>query len=63
MPVTVYLSRTVQSISHRLTALETAIRQHFLPALTGQVAFSDDIRKLLALPCRLGGLNIMILCK
>ncbi len=43
---------------HLLAPLETVIHQRFLPALTVQVAFNNDIRKLLALPCQLGGLNI-----
>ena len=38
--------------------LETAIRQKIIPALTGQPPPNDHIRKLLALPPRLGGLGI-----
>ena len=33
------------------------IRSHFIPALTGQDPCSGLERELLALPCRLGGLN------
>ena len=35
------------------------VRQQFIPALTGQTAISDEMRSLLALPCRLGGLNVI----
>ena len=38
--------------------LENVIHQHFIPALTGQDPCSGLERELLALPCRLGGLNI-----
>ena len=38
--------------------LETTIRQHFLPSLTGQNPFIDQYRDLLALPAHLGGLGI-----
>ena len=50
---------TVKEISHLLAPLEKVVRQQFIPALTGQTAFSDEMRSLLALPCRLGGLNII----
>ena len=33
-------------------------QQKFLPSLTGQNAFNDATRALLALPVRLGGLEI-----
>ena len=55
-----YLSRTVSDIDLLLEPLEAAIRQNFLPALTGQNACNDLERELLALPVRLGGLGIAI---
>ena len=54
-----YLLRTVKEISHLLAPLEKVVRQQFIPSLTGQTAISDEMRCLLALPCRLGGLNII----
>ena len=39
--------------------LETAIRQRVIPALTGQPTPNDNVRKLLSLPARLGGLGIV----
>lgn len=38
--------------------MEEVIRRKFLTSLTGQNAFNDVIRELLALPARLGGLGI-----
>ena len=38
--------------------LEEAIRDYFIPAITGQQHCSQDVRDLLALPCRLGGFNL-----
>ena len=43
--------------------LEDTIRKVFLPNLTGQNAFNDTERDLLALPARLGGLGIFDPCK
>ena len=42
-----------------MAPLEKVVRQQFIPALTGQTAIGDEMRSLLALPCRLGGLNII----
>ena len=54
-----FLLRTVKEISHLLAPLEKVVRQQFIPALTGQTAISDEMKSLLALPCRLGGLNVI----
>ena len=54
-----YLSRTVPNIEDLFKPLEDVIRNLFLPAITGQNAFSDDDRDLMALPARLGGLGII----
>ena len=54
-----FLARTIPNVEHLLQPLEDAIRQRFLPALTGQNSFSDSIRDLMALPARLGGLGII----
>ena len=53
-----YLSRTIPNIEDMMKPLETTIRQHFLPSLTGQNPFNDQYRDLLALPARLGGIGI-----
>ena len=53
-----FLARTVPDVSNLFQPLEDAIRQHFLPVLTGQSPFSDTIRDLMVLPTRLGGLGI-----
>jgi len=54
-----FLARTVPEISHLFQPLEDAIRQCFLPSLTGQNSFSDTTRDLMALPTRLDGLGIL----
>ena len=53
-----YLTRVLPISGHLLSPLEKVIRLVFLPELTGQPACSDKIRRLLALPPRLGGLGI-----
>ena len=53
-----YLSRTIPDIEEFLKPLKDTIRKQFLPALTGQNAFKDLERDLMALPVRHGGLGI-----
>ena len=53
-----YLSRTMPEIDSSLQPLEVAIRREFLPVLTGQAVFGENVRNLLALPTRVGGLGI-----
>ena len=45
-------------IDIQLQSLEDAIRLEFIPALTGQNHLSDELRNLLALPTRTGGLGL-----
>ena len=53
-----FLARTIADISNLFQLLEEAIRHRFLPSLTGQNAFNDAERELMALPVCLGGLGI-----
>ena len=52
-----FITRTIPDIEHHLTPLEDAIRRKLIPALTGHHC-NDLERSLLALPTRLGGMNI-----
>ena len=52
--------RTIDSVGSLFQPLENVIHQHFIPALTGQDPCSGLEWELLALPCRLGGLNILV---
>ena len=54
-----YISRTIPHIEDLLCPLETAIHQHFIPALTGREACSAAKRDLLALPVRLGRMGLL----
>ena len=53
-----YLTRTIQGIGTLLQPLETIIRSKLIPALTGQPPPNDEVRDLLALPARLGGIAL-----
>ena len=53
-----YAMRTTPNITKHLSPLEDAIRNRFIPILTGRSNISDTERQLLALPPRLGGLGI-----
>ena len=54
-----HTSRTIPDIQHLLLPLETAIHQHFIPALTRREPCSMAERDLLALPVRLGGMGLV----
>ena len=54
-----YLARTIPDCDDLFKPLEDAIRHRLLPSLTGQNAFNDVDRDLMALPARLGGLGII----
>ena len=54
-----YIMRTIDDISVLFEPLEAAIHQKLIPALTGRDVCSPDERKLLSLPARHGGLNII----
>jgi hypothetical protein len=54
-----YASRTVQDIGPLLAPIEEALRTHFLPAILGRTdPINDDLRRLLALGVKQGGLAI-----
>ena len=53
-----YLMRTMPEIYMELQPLEDAIHLEFILALTGQNNLSDELRNLLALPARTGGLGL-----
>ena len=53
-----FLSRTIPDTEEFFKPLEEKIRTCFIPSLTGQPTCNNDVRDLLALPVRLGGLGI-----
>lgn len=54
-----YLMRTTPDLDDLVHPLEEAIVRDFIPALVGREV-TDEVRELLALPARLGGLDISI---
>ncbi len=54
-----FLQRTIPEIGHLFLPLEDAIRDSFIPAITGHQV-SETQRKQISLPLRLGGLGIQI---
>ena len=53
-----YLMRTLDVDSSIFQPLEDTIQMQFIPALTGHMPTSPEVRGLLSLPARLGGMNI-----
>ena len=54
-----YIMRTIDDTGPLFKPLEDAIHQKFIPSLTGRDVCSYEERRLLSLPARLGGLNII----
>ena len=54
-----YFLRTIPNVKNYLQPLEDTIWYQLLPTLTGQCAFNDELRTLISLPSRLGGLGIL----
>ena len=54
-----YLMRTIDINSSIFQPLEDVTHLKFIPALTGQVSSSPEVRKLLSLLSHLGGLNLV----
>ena len=54
-----FLARTSPGLGQYLQPLEDMLRSRLIPALTGHPSPGNDIRALLALPPRLGGLGII----
>ena len=54
-----YFLRTIEGITPLQQPIEDSIRQHYLPALTGQNGVSDLESELLGLPPRHGGLGLV----
>lgn len=54
-----FYMRTIPEISNLLEPLEHTIRHNLIPALTEDRVVTDDERKLLSLPARLGGIGLI----
>ena len=54
-----FVCRTTPGVSKALQPLEDAIHQKLIPALCEEKFISEDFRKVLSLPARLGGLGIL----
>ena len=55
-----YFIRTIPEINELLRPLEDIMRNEFIPAITGGIVCSNDERKLLSLPPRLGGMGLTV---
>ena len=53
-----FIMRTTPIDGVTFTPLETTIRNHLLPSISGKWDISDSMRKILAMPTRCGGLGL-----
>ena len=54
-----FLVRTIKNISKFLSPVEKIVREELIPALLDGFQISDELRKLLALPFKLGQMEII----
>ena len=54
-----FVARTTPSIAEYLKPLEFQIKDEFIPSIIGKLYLPDNIRKIFALPAKLGGLGIL----
>ena len=52
-----FLCRTTPGIANAMKGIETRIRNNLIPAIMGSNEISDNLRKILCLPARLGGMG------
>ena len=53
-----YVMRTTPNISHLFKNLEHVIQEDFMPAILGKSFIDDDVREILCLPARYGGMSM-----
>ena len=54
-----FVCRTTPGISNAMKALETLIRDKLIPSIMGRNEISDNLREILCLPARLGGMGFL----
>ena len=54
-----YLMRTIENIENFMLLLDKVIKQKLIPALFNDFQISEELRSLIALPCKLGGMDII----
>ena len=53
-----FVARTTPGISNLLYSLEYHIKETLIPALVNKLFIPDELRKIFALPAKMGGLSI-----
>ena len=54
-----YFMRTIENIENFMLPLDKAIKHKLIPALFNDFQISKELRSLIALPCKLGGMGII----
>ena len=54
-----YFMRTIENIENFMLPLDKVIKQKLIPALFNDFQISEELRSLIALPCKLGGMDII----
>ena len=54
-----FFMRTIQNVENFMLPLDKVIKQKLIPALLNDFQISEELRSLIALPCKLGGMGII----
>ena len=54
-----YFMRTVENIENSILLLDKVIKKKLIPAFFNDFHMSEEMRSLIALPCKLGGMDII----
>ena len=54
-----FFMRTIENIENFMLPLDKVIKQELIPALFNYFQISEELRSLIALPCKLGGMGII----
>ena len=51
--------RTIENVENFMLPLDKVIKQKLIPALFNDFQISEELRRLIAFPCKLGGMAII----
>ena len=54
-----FFMRTIENVENFMLPFDKVIKQKLIPALFNDFQISEELRRLIALPCKLGGMGII----
>ena len=54
-----FFMRTIENVENFMLPFDKVVKQKLIPALFNDFQISEELRRLIALPCKLGGMGII----